>query len=409
MRENNGSTTSEAYATVVSRALDAAQVELSVRWLARLNEILEVSADQVFPSDQLLDHIPALIAEIAGYLRAPADEEIAANTSVIEKARELGELRYTQRASVHQLLREYELLGELLEGFVESETLSRQLQPTAFECLEVVRRLTRAIRTLMRTTVDTFVDQYMRAIRDRNDRIAQFNRMASHEFRTPIGTLTFAAELLSHETVRTDAVKLDQVLGIVGNNIKRLAWLINNLQRLARVDGTVDVPTQQRVEMSSLATEVARQLSDMAIARGVDIEVEPGLPLLLTDPARIELILLNLVSNAIKYSDPAKPRRLVEIRGQAAVDESGGWRFHVRDNGIGIPAEARDAIFERFFRAHAHLDEALSVHGSGLGLSIVADCVKALDGSVEYDSEPGVGTEFRVWIPNVTPDPDPAH
>jgi hypothetical protein len=90
-----------------------------------LNDLLVVPADEVFPSDQLLDHIPTLIGEIAEYLRAPAEEEIAANAAVIDKARELGMLRHSQRASVHQLLREYEILSELLETFVVEELPSQ--------------------------------------------------------------------------------------------------------------------------------------------------------------------------------------------------------------------------------------------------------------------------------------------
>ena len=69
--------------------------------MTRLHDVLTVKPNEVFPSDYLLDHIPSLICEIAVYLRAPADEEIAANAAVIDKARELGTLRHEQKASVH--------------------------------------------------------------------------------------------------------------------------------------------------------------------------------------------------------------------------------------------------------------------------------------------------------------------
>src|SRR4029450_6616809 len=114
----------------------------------RLKELLTVELNDVFPSDQLLDHIPVLITEIAAYLRAPAEQEIAANAAVIDKARELGMLRHAQQASVHQLLREYETLGEILESFVTEETERLGLRPTAAECFGVVRRLRRSGRAL---------------------------------------------------------------------------------------------------------------------------------------------------------------------------------------------------------------------------------------------------------------------
>ena len=125
------SASTTAYASLIAQAILAERFTIAARWLARLNEILEVEPAQVFPSDQLLDHIPTLIAEVAGYLHSPNAEEIAANTAVIEKARELGLLRHAQKASVHQLLREYEILGEILEDFIARQTDEQRLEPSA--------------------------------------------------------------------------------------------------------------------------------------------------------------------------------------------------------------------------------------------------------------------------------------
>src|SRR5437764_15204335 len=115
-------TTAESYSAIVSQRVTAESLTLAGQWLGRLKELLTVDLNDVFPSDQLLDHIPLLIADVAAYLRAPAAEEIAANAAVIANARELGLLRHAQQASVHQVLREYEILGEILEVFVGEET-----------------------------------------------------------------------------------------------------------------------------------------------------------------------------------------------------------------------------------------------------------------------------------------------
>jgi signal transduction histidine kinase len=394
-------TTTDSYGSIIASAIREERVPISAQWLARLNEILEVQANGVFPSDQLLDHIPVLIAEISEYLRAPESEEIAANTSVIEKARELGVLRHGQKASVHQLLREYEILGEILEQFIATETAHLEVTPTPAECFDVLRRLARATRTLMRTTVDTFVAEYTAALQERNDRIERFNRMTSHELRTPIGTLTFAAALLNTELLQ-EPQRLEQVSTIIRNNVDRLSWLINNVQRLARLDEPVDAPNQQRVEVTTLANEACRQLEEMATARGVSMNVQPALPVIDTDPARLELILLNLVSNSVKYSDPSKTLRFVEIGGESAIAADGSWTMWVRDNGLGIPHEVQPSIFERFFRAHVDLDHKLGVSGSGLGLSIVIDCVDALGATIDYESAPGAGTTFRITFQDVS-------
>src|SRR4051812_46005809 len=185
--------TAEHYADVMSKRMNAERIALAGRWLARLRDLLTVMPNEVFPSEQLLDHIPSLVDEIASYLSAPAEEAIAANSAVMDKARELGMLRHEQRASAHQLLHEYEILGEILEAFILEETTRLGVQPSLGECFDVQRRLTRPVRVLMRTTVDPFISQYTATIQEQTERIKAFNRAASHELRSPIGTLMFAA------------------------------------------------------------------------------------------------------------------------------------------------------------------------------------------------------------------------
>ena len=135
----------------------------------------------------------------------------------------------------------------------------------------------------------------------------------------------------------------------------------------------------------------------MAEHRGVEIRIADDLPTVTTDLARLELVLMNLVSNAIKYSDPAKPSRFVEIFLSGATDD--GRTIGVRDNGIGVPAEDVPHIFENFFRASPEKDAQLGIKGSGLGLAIVAECVEAIGGRITVASVEGEGTAFDLWLP----------
>jgi len=398
--------TAEDYAAIVSERVAAERHALAADWLRRLHALLTIGINEVFPSSQLLDHIPVLIGEIAAYLRAPAEDEIAANAIVVDKARELGVLRYRQQASVHQLLREYEILAEILEAFVVDETVRLGLQPSSGECFELLRRLTRSSRTLMRTTIDTFVSAYTTAIDDRNNRIKAFNQMASHELRSPIGTLVFAAAALEREEVRADANRVSKIATTIQANAQRLSWLVDNLQRVSRLTEPGDGPNEQLIDVSTVAQEVARQLQDMALRGNVRIVVATGLPHVFGDPARLELALLNLVSNGIKYSDPEKAESFVEIGPGTNRDAvaNGMYAIQVRDNGLGIAEADRSSIFERFFRAHTHLDATLGVTGSGLGLAIAADCVRAMGGSIDCDSVVRQGTCFVVTLPMTPPD-----
>jgi signal transduction histidine kinase len=386
----------------------AERLPISARWLARLRELLTVTANEVFPSEQLLDHIPSLVDEIAAYLAAPADQAIAANAAVMDKARELGLLRHAQSASAHQLLHEYEILGEILDTFLAEETARLDPQPAVTECLAVQRRITGAVRVLMRTTVDTFIGEYTTTIQEQNERLMAFNRTASHELRSPLGTLKFAAALLEKDAVLNDPARLAKVAAAVNTSTDRLTWLVENLQRIARMKDPIDVPSEQQVDLASLAHEVERQLREMAQARHVTVRIAADLPTLTADPARLELVLLNLLANAIKYSDPDKADPFVEVSvSRRAVDavtnDEATFTLCVRDNGLGIAEADQPAIFDRFFRAHAHRDQELGVSGTGLGLGIVIDCVQALGGAIRCESHAGEGTEFFITLPLTTP------
>jgi signal transduction histidine kinase len=188
----------------------------------------------------------------------------------------------------------------------------------------------------------------------------------------------------------------------VRSSAERLSWIVENLQRMARISETVDLPSEQQVDLRALADEVARQLDEMAVSRAVAVRIAADLPTLHADPARLELVLLNLVSNAIKYSDPFKPDSFVEVAPGGAGSDS-TCTICVRDNGIGIHEADQAAVFDRFFRAHAHLDQELGVTGTGLGLAIVADCVEALGGTIRCESRAGEGTSFFITLPLTIP------
>jgi signal transduction histidine kinase len=390
-------TTDDRFDQRLAESLHAQSQVLARRWLERLNEVLIVDREDIFPTDDLLDHIPQLIRQIAAYVGAPEVEELAANTGVVAKARELGLLRHAQKASVHQLLREYHLLGGILEAFVRDETLRLEVPPSAGDVLLVASRISHALRVLQQTTIDAFIAEYKDRIAAQHARLESFNRLVSHELRQPLGTLQFSLRALRMPAAE-DPAKRDRLLEVATANVQRLIDLTRRLEQVALAkhrDGAD--PERQDVDLGALAKEVALQLRDMADNRLVMIRTAEDLPVIEIDVARIELVLMNLVSNAIKYSDPAKPERFVEIFVSGATDD--GRSICVRDNGIGIPAADVPSIFENFFRASPEKDAELGIKGSGLGLAIVAECVEAIGGRISVASVEGEGTAFDLWLP----------
>ncbi|HWI20891.1 MAG TPA: HAMP domain-containing sensor histidine kinase [Vicinamibacterales bacterium] len=383
------------FAEAVADRMAAEHALLAARWFARLRDLLPVDANEVFPSDSLLDHIPSLIVDISAYLKAPEDEAIAANTLVVEKARELGTLRHQQRASLHQVLREYQLLGGILLRFVEDESIRLMLTPPPAECIAVVSRLHHAVGVLLQETVETFVGLYTETITDQAERLRQFTRMATHEWRQPLAPISTAVSLLRLPGLQE--VQRAQTVELIARNVKSLVDMTYKLERLARIDGDVDNASLQEVSLTAVAAEAARQLREMADARGVAINIAEDMPTLVVDVGRLELALVNLLSNAIKYCDSSKPSCAVDVTGR--VLEDGRVELCIRDNGIGIPKQKISQIFRRFTRAHTDNPEHDAVTGVGLGLAIVDDCVKAMDGTITVESTEGVGTMFCVTLP----------
>ncbi len=386
-----------SYACAIADQIEAGQRNISRQWLARLTELLPVDVRDVFPSDQLLDHIPIIIEQIATYLRAPDDEEFAANTTVISKAQELGLLRHGQQASVHQILREYALLGTVLETFVVDATRALPHPPASDEIFGVTHRVGRAVQSLMQVTVDTFVASYTETITRQTEQLGSFNRMVSHELRNPLHTLQLVLGMLD----ATDDDELPalraRIAPLLRRNVTRMTDILRSLEALCRAREDTDTPTVQVIEIGAVAAEVARQLADVAAARGVAIRIAPEMPVVNVDMARLELALMNVVSNAIKYSDPAKVDRHIEIDG--SVDD-GRCTVTVRDNGLGIPADVVPHLFHRrFLRAHGHLDDQLGNDGSGLGLSIIHECIGSLGGTVHIESTEGEGTTVVMNLP----------
>ena len=390
--------TSGDYHAFLGDRLRAEARPLSLRWLEQLRALLPVESNDVFPSDALLDHIPSVLEQIGEYLGAPLDEEIGSNSTVVAKARELGRLRHEQQASIHQLLREYEILGRLLETFVTDETARLVPPPEALDCIGVLGRVHRAVHVLMQTTVDTFIAEYTDTIHRQTSQLESFNRMVTHELRSPLSTLSYAIAILRNEDMIGDSARRTRVLDMLQRNIERMGDLLRNVERMMRLKDAADMPSLQQLETEAIVREVVRQLGEVAEARAVQLRVSSDLPSALLDPARFELILMNLISNGIKYSDPSKSEKWVEISGSAPASGD-HFTLCVRDNGLGISAAAVPSLFTHFFRAHADRDAELGNEGSGLGLAIVRDCVTALGGQISVDSRENEGTCFTLVLP----------
>jgi signal transduction histidine kinase len=390
-----------SFTTIIAERIEAAHQTLAARWLEQLKPLLPVPPDDIFPGHRLGD-MPALILELAAFLRAPGEEAIAANPVVTARAVELGQLRHAQKASVHQVLREYRALRTVITQFTEQQVALLHLTPSVSELFELADRLDAAIDVLLKTTIDTFVAEYADAIGQYTSQLESFYRMVTHELRQPLGTLQFGLKMLSAEEGRNSREKRDRLFATCERNVTKMGETLGKLVALLRSPEGAENALVQRVQLSALVADVAQQLREMADTRGVDVLIAQPFPTITVDVARLELVLVNLISNAIKYSDPRKPKRVIEIDAVPS-ERADVCTVRVRDNGIGIAEPELKSIFSGFYRGHASRDGELGNTGLGLGLSIVHDCIGALKGDIRVESEHGAGTTFLIELPFTPP------
>jgi signal transduction histidine kinase len=381
-------------APALADRIRGARDELTRRWLDRISARVSLEPNRVFPTDDLLDHVPLLLDGIAAYLEDPA-QEVPADAPVIGKAMELGAMRHAQGFDEYEILKEFEFLGGVVFAFLVREVRTMDEPCEKDELLVCGHRLFRAIAVIQEASVAHYL-QLMRArLSEREERLRGFNRALTHEFRNQIGAVLGAADLLDLPGM-VDADR-PPLVGIVRRNAAAMRATLDNLVELSRLDA--DARQQRRILLPQAVAEAARQLRDAAQAAGVAVRVA-HLPSVEVPAAAVELAVTNYLSNGIKYADPARPERWVEVHGHVTEPRAGPPPevvVEVWDNGLGVPEDKRAGLFGRGFRAHA--ETVVRVEGMGLGLSIVKDSVEALGGRVWASFPPVGGSCFALALP----------
>ncbi len=248
----------------------------------------------------------------------------------------------------------------------------------------------------LRAVVTLVGDQTLLIINDRTRerRIEELRRNfvvnASHELKTPVTSIQTLAEALQ-VTVRGDPDRTETLVGRLGVEAERLARLVHDLLDLRRLEerGPLErVP----VDLAEMIRRTAAELIPVADAAGVQLGVDaPDRAVVAGVPGDLEVIVTNLISNAVQYN---RPDGTVDI---ALEPADGHHVLRVVDTGIGIPHQDLARIFERFYRVDAA--RSRETGGTGLGLSIVRHAVERHGGSIRVDSLLGEGTTFTVTLP----------
>lgn len=384
-------------ASIVAQRLRDARDDLVRRWLERIAARVALTPNRVFPTEDLLNHVPLLIDGIAAYLERP-EQELDAEVPVVAKAMELGALRHSQGFDAYEILKEHEILGSIVMAFLADIANEVGAGVAPRELIASWQRISHAMELIRQATMTHFLRLSNERVKERENRLRRFNRMVSHELKNRVGAIRGAALLLPETWLAPS--EREQFHRIVLQNATSLQHVLENLETLSRVEG--ESRQQRNVLLPQAAAESARQLRDAVRARGVDVRIADDLPAVEVDAATVELCLTNYISNAVKYSDPTKAERWVEVSGELVFGgpppHAGELIVRVRDNGLGVPAAARERLFEQFYRAH---DETVTgVEGSGLGLSLVQETITALGGRAWAEFPDEGGTVFAFSLPS---------
>jgi len=214
----------------------------------------------------------------------------------------------------------------------------------------------------------------------------------SHELRTPLAAIKAYVETILSMPMSYEEIQ--EFLNIVHEQSLRLEQLLNDLLDFSQLEsGTMRIV----VEPSDICDIIERAVSAVqafAEEKKVKIENECLPTTIECDHRRIEQVIVNLLSNAIKFSDPQKDSKYARV---TVTDEGEKIRVAVEDNGIGIPEDKLDKIFDKFYRVDNELTYAIP--GTGLGLAIVKEIVEMHGGEIQVKSEVGQGSIFEITLP----------
>ncbi len=275
------------------------------------------------------------------------------------------------------MFKDRRIIDELKQRSIELEAKNRQLA-------EEIHRIKQKNAIL-----DNEIDTLKRAIEVKDE----FLSTISHELKTPLTVINSAVQIMEINAMNKSYGKFLNHTAIIKRNVFRQLRLVNNLLDITRINAGKMSIQKKNHDIVFLTRSITESVTEYAKMKdlSLDFKTEFDEVIIGIDEEKYERIMLNLLSNAIKFT-PAK--KAIEV-GLCKKDDK--VCIHVRDEGIGIPADKQHLIFNRFNR----IDNSLSrnAEGTGIGLNLVKSFVEILDGEIKVKSQEGKGSTFTVILP----------
>jgi PAS domain S-box-containing protein len=275
----------------------------------------------------------------------------------------------------------------LVSDVTQRRSVELELQRTNADLEERVDTRTAELRLAEKS-----VREALEAEKELNALKSRFVSMASHEFRTPLSTIMSSVDLIARYSDGPQRDKVERHVSKIRGKVRELTTMLNDFLSLDKLEQGMVRCTASELDVVHLCIELVEELRNLTKSGQEIIYNHEGTERnVMQDRQMLGHLLSNLVSNAIKYS-PENKR--IELTTSVA---NGVLQITVSDEGMGIPLEDQQHLFERFFRA----SNAFTVQGTGLGLNIVRKYLDLMGGTIHFTSEPGKGSVFTAQLPQL--------
>jgi signal transduction histidine kinase len=381
----------DALADKVAAVLEARADDIVTQWIEWIKRQVGTETVQSLPDTALRNHIPPVLAAIARYVRTPIE---LVRAEVLGHLELHGHIRWEQGYRIEELLAEFDGLAQLVTDVVVTELDHAPASPRAVA--EVVTRVGAGLRSIGHVTVSIYRRTESEHQREINRQLDEFARSIAHEIRGPLNAAALGVALLARAEVANDDRRRREHVEIVQKSLARTVDLLDDLRILAMAQSARSEGRQ--IDLQAAIQAMREELRGAAAKRNVQLMVQGDLPRVRVASVPIQVALMNVVGNAIKYSDSDKDERWVRLSVARHPRDHmlDSCELTVTDNGLGIPAEMHQSVFQRHVRLHPDVAE-----GTGLGLAITRHLIQQHGGTITIESEVGEGTTVRFTLPVV--------